>query len=118
MARRWPVGDSRPRNAKRPGSVSAQPGLWALLSCLIRPCPSSCTPSRDLGSYLLRIDLSDGGSLVTLGERLTASAQLVRGGGVSAEADKWVKYLHCRAEIVPAKFGNTAGIIGAALAAV
>ncbi len=51
-------------------------------------------------------------------ERLCSPDTIIVGGGVSAEADKWVKYLRCRAEIVPAKFGNDAGIVGAALAAV
>lgn len=40
------------------------------------------------------------------------------GGGISADHDKWFKYLKLRTPIVPAAFLNEAGIVGAALAAV
>jgi polyphosphate glucokinase len=42
---------------------------------------------------------------------------LIIGGGVSRAHQKWLPLLHTRAEIVPARFRNNAGIIGAALAA-
>jgi len=42
---------------------------------------------------------------------------LIAGGGVSRDHQQWLPLLHTRAEIVPARFRNNAGIIGAALAA-
>ena len=36
------------------------------------------------------------------------------GGGVSRKADKFLPLLKLKAEIVPAKLQNTAGIVGAA----
>ena len=42
---------------------------------------------------------------------------LIVGGGVSRDYRKWVPLLHPRAEIVPARFRNNAGIVGAALLA-
>jgi polyphosphate glucokinase len=41
----------------------------------------------------------------------------VLGGGVSKKADKFVPHLECRTPVVPAQLLNTAGIVGAALAA-
>lgn len=41
----------------------------------------------------------------------------VVGGGVSKKPDKWLPYVECRTPIVAAKLRNSAGIIGAALAA-
>lgn len=43
---------------------------------------------------------------------------LIAGGGVSRDHSKWLPLLHTRAPIVPARFRNNAGIVGAALAAV
>lgn len=42
---------------------------------------------------------------------------LIIGGGISRHNDKFLRYLKSSARIVPAKFFNDAGIIGAALAA-
>lgn len=42
---------------------------------------------------------------------------LIVGGGVSRDHHQWVPLLHTRAEIVPARFRNNAGIVGAALLA-
>lgn len=42
---------------------------------------------------------------------------VIIGGGVSKKFEKFRKYLHLEAEIVPAKLRNNAGIIGAAVAA-
>lgn len=42
---------------------------------------------------------------------------IIIGGGVSAKSRKFFKYLHPRAKLVPAKFRNEAGIVGAALSA-
>jgi polyphosphate glucokinase len=39
------------------------------------------------------------------------------GGGVSREFEKFKEYLEVRAEIIPAKLANDAGIVGAAMAA-
>jgi polyphosphate glucokinase len=39
------------------------------------------------------------------------------GGGITENWDEFGDLLHSRAEIVPARFGNDAGIIGAAMAA-
>lgn len=43
---------------------------------------------------------------------------IIVGGGISADSDKWFKYLKLRTPIMPAKFLNEAGIVGAALSAV
>ncbi|MEZ5232995.1 MAG: ROK family protein [Acidimicrobiales bacterium] len=40
---------------------------------------------------------------------------IIIGGGVSNRADRWFHLLHSRAELLPAAFGNNAGIVGAAL---
>jgi polyphosphate glucokinase len=50
-------------------------------------------------------------------ERLFSPDLIIAGGGVSRAHDKWLPLLHTRAEIIPARFRNNAGIIGAALAA-
>jgi len=42
---------------------------------------------------------------------------IIIGGGVSAKSRKFFKYLRPRARLVPARFLNEAGIVGAALAA-
>ncbi len=42
---------------------------------------------------------------------------IIIGGGVSAKHDKFFPFLKTRARLVPAKFFNEAGIVGAALAA-
>ncbi len=39
------------------------------------------------------------------------------GGGISRKADKWVPMLECRTPVVAAALRNTAGIVGAAMAA-
>ena len=51
-------------------------------------------------------------------ERLLWPELIIIGGGVSAKHAKFFKYLKPRARLVPAKFLNGAGIVGAALAAV
>lgn len=43
---------------------------------------------------------------------------IVAGGGVSRKAEKWIPLLECRTPVVPAVLLNTAGMVGAALAAV
>lgn len=50
-------------------------------------------------------------------ERLLWPDLIIVGGGVSRVHQQWVPLLHTRAEIIPARFRNNAGIIGAALAA-
>lgn len=40
---------------------------------------------------------------------------VIIGGGISAEPEKFLPRIHTRAPVVPAKLGNDAGIIGAAL---
>jgi polyphosphate glucokinase len=50
-------------------------------------------------------------------ERLFSPDLLIVGGGVSRDHHRWLPLLHTRAEIVPARFRNNAGIIGAALLA-
>jgi polyphosphate glucokinase len=42
---------------------------------------------------------------------------LIAGGGISRKADKWVPLLECRTPVVAAALLNTAGIVGAAMAA-
>ncbi len=41
----------------------------------------------------------------------------IAGGGISRKADKWVPLLESRTPVVPAALLNTAGIVGAAMAA-
>ncbi len=41
----------------------------------------------------------------------------IAGGGVSRKADKWIPRLTCRTKVVAAELENTAGIVGAAMAA-
>lgn len=50
-------------------------------------------------------------------ERLFSPDLLIVGGGISRDHQKWVPLLHCRAEVIPARFRNNAGIVGAALLA-
>jgi polyphosphate glucokinase len=41
----------------------------------------------------------------------------IAGGGISRKADKWIPLLECRTAVVAAALQNTAGIVGAAMAA-
>jgi polyphosphate glucokinase len=50
-------------------------------------------------------------------EMLFSPDLFILGGGVSKKHQKFLPFLHTRAEIVPAQLLNEAGIIGAALAA-
>jgi polyphosphate glucokinase len=50
-------------------------------------------------------------------ELLLSPDVIILGGGVSAKADKFVSRLRTRCKVVPARLGNQAGIVGAALAA-
>lgn len=42
---------------------------------------------------------------------------IIIGGGVSKKHEKWLHFLQRRCEVVPAHFGNNAGIVGAAIRA-
>ena len=48
-------------------------------------------------------------------EKLLWPELIIVGGGVSADHDKFFKFIKPRAKIVPAEFFNNAGIVGAAL---
>lgn len=50
-------------------------------------------------------------------DKLFTPDLIIIGGGISKKFDKFGKYLESNADIVPAKFLNDAGIIGAAMAA-
>lgn len=50
-------------------------------------------------------------------ERIFSPDLFVLGGGVSKNPEKWFGYLDISTEIVPATLANSAGIVGAALAA-
>lgn len=50
-------------------------------------------------------------------ELLFAPDLMIIGGGVSKKYEKYTKYIHTRAPIVPAAFRNEAGIVGAGMAA-
>ncbi|HVU34026.1 MAG TPA: ROK family protein [Opitutaceae bacterium] len=52
---------------------------------------------------------------VRLLERVVWPELIVIGGGVSAKHEKFFKYIKAHAPLVPAKFFNEAGIVGAAL---
>ena len=54
--------------------------------------------------------------VIEIAEKLTSPELIILGGGVSAEAEKWFRYLRSRTQIVAAKLRNEAGIVGAALA--
>lgn len=62
--------------------------------------------------YGERLDLA-----LTEYERLLNPDRIVLGGGISENFDRFRKYLRPKSEIVPAALGNSAGLIGAALAA-
>lgn len=49
--------------------------------------------------------------------KLVNPGLIILGGGVSADHEDWFKYLDVPTEVVPARFRNEAGIVGAALAA-
>lgn len=49
-------------------------------------------------------------------ERLCSPELIILGGGVSKKSAKWLQYIKARAKVVPARMGNDAGIVGAALA--
>lgn len=51
-------------------------------------------------------------------EALFSPDLIIIGGGVSKKHEKYLHYVETRAEIVPAKLRNEAGIVGAAVAAV
>jgi polyphosphate glucokinase len=57
----------------------------------------------ELGAYLRTL------------ENLFWPELIILGGGVSADHDKFFKYLNTRARVVPAGFFNEAGIVGAAI---
>jgi polyphosphate glucokinase len=50
-------------------------------------------------------------------EKLLSPDVFIIGGGVSESSEKFFPFIRVRAKIVPAKMGNDAGIVGAALAA-
>lgn len=54
--------------------------------------------------------------VIGIAEKLTSPELIILGGGVSADAAKWFRYLESNAPVVPAKLRNGAGIVGAALA--
>ena len=58
---------------------------------------------RELGGYLQSL------------ERILWPELIIIGGGVSAKSGKFFKYVKRRAPMVPARFHNEAGIVGAAL---
>lgn len=55
------------------------------------------------------------GEFLTELERLLWPELIIMGGGVSAKHQKYFQYLKPRARLVPAKFLNQAGIVGAAI---
>ena len=48
-------------------------------------------------------------------ENLLWPELIIAGGGISADHKKWFKHLKIRSKIVPAKFRNEAGLVGAAI---
>jgi polyphosphate glucokinase len=53
---------------------------------------------------------------LAIAERLSSPELIILGGGVSKKAGKWLKFIKAHAKVVPARMGNDAGIVGAALA--
>jgi len=60
---------------------------------------------RELNDYLIQL------------EKILYPDLFILGGGISREHDKFFHCLKPQARVVPAEFRNTAGIVGAALAA-
>jgi polyphosphate glucokinase len=75
---------------------------------------SSARKRRDLSWEDWGRELSD---YIQSLERVLWPELIIIGGGVSAKNEKFFRYLKVRARLVPAKFLNEAGIVGAALAA-
>ena len=50
-------------------------------------------------------------------ELLFSPRLIIVGGGISKKHKKFLKYIHVRAEVLPARLRNRAGIVGAAMAA-
>jgi len=48
-------------------------------------------------------------------ERLLWPERIIMGGGVSTEHARFFRFIRCRARLMPARFRNEAGIVGAAL---
>lgn len=55
-------------------------------------------------------------TFLAVAERICSPDLIIIGGGVSKKAEKWLKYIKANAKVVPARMGNDAGIVGAALA--
>jgi polyphosphate glucokinase len=55
-------------------------------------------------------------TFLAVAERICSPELIIIGGGVSKKAEKWLKYIKANAKVVPARMGNDAGIVGAALA--
>ncbi len=53
---------------------------------------------------------------LAVAERICSPDLIIIGGGVSKKSGKWLKFVKAQAKIVPARMGNDAGIVGAALA--
>lgn len=50
-------------------------------------------------------------------EKLFSPGLFIAGGGISRKADKWIPHLSNNVNVIPAQLRNTAGIVGAAMAA-
>ncbi len=50
-------------------------------------------------------------------ERISSPSLIILGGGISKKSDQWLHLVRTKAKVVPARMGNEAGIVGAALAA-
>ncbi len=50
-------------------------------------------------------------------EKLFSPSVFIAGGGISRKAEKWIPKLTNTVEVIPAQLRNTAGIVGAAMAA-
>lgn len=74
---------------------------------------SSARKRRDLSWEEWGTELGD---YIRSLERILWPELIIIGGGVSAKSRKFFKYVKPRAKMVPAKFLNEAGIVGAALA--
>ena len=73
---------------------------------------SSARKRRDLSWEEWGAEL---GEYVRTLERVLWPELIIVGGGVSSKSRKYFKYVKPRAKMVPAKFLNEAGIVGAAL---
>ena len=106
------------------GSVVALDGVVVPLELGHLPMKGRSAERRVSSSARKRLDLSWSQWARRLNEYFEVLETIIQpeliiiGGGVSSKHDKFFPHLRTRARLIPARLGNAAGIIGAALHAV